>query len=201
MGFEMEAIEDWRAELRRSLVERMFPESVETQRAAFAWLAFEHEFEFMVTIQFGQALNDGQIHAAIGRFGALLDRYWLGRAWARYASDERAFFVATIERGKKGNSHVHMLLRRPHAVAARFTRAIWREELQAKVLSDVITDSARRKGICPFGDVLFERLFNQVGGAAYVLKKFGGRNSTELILSHEFHPRHSEPPVTATRTG
>ncbi len=164
----------------------------------FDLLAFDLEFDFAVTIQFGEPLNERQIKEAVKRSGAMFDSHWLGRSWAKRASQERTFFVAVVERGKKkGNAHVHMLLRRP-SVAYNVSPS-WREKAQPRALSYILTERARRMGICPHGDVKIQRISDQAGAASYALKDLSGRNSVDPILSSEFHAGKRNSRVTATR--
>jgi hypothetical protein len=204
---------DWKSIIRARLADILLPhppfepelyptsdsyqERLKRQRALLIWCAFEEDFEFMVTVQFGKGLHEDQLRAGVKRLVALFDHHWLGRKWAKYAGEDRTFFVAFVEHGSTGNVHVHLLLRRPNAVVAR-PLAGWREREYARCLTREFTDRARRKFICPRGDVQFVHLrseFDQVSAASYILKDFWKWNSSGPILSNEFHSHNSEKPV------
>src|SRR5690242_11449932 len=57
------------------------------------WL-WDCEFDFFVTINSNDiSTSHEQGRLAIKKFGAILDRYFLGKKWAGLDSNERTFFV------------------------------------------------------------------------------------------------------------
>jgi len=182
---------NWREQARERITSKLFPKPaflpepypsldsyqsrLQRHDAWFVW-TLPRDFEYMTTVQFGEPRSEAQIAMAIRRLCALMDRYWLGRHWSRYPAGERTDYIGAVEEGpKRGHSHVHLLLRRPRSVVQRSVEGSWREQAQARCLSCVFTDLARRKGVCPHGDVRFNRLNNEhdrMQAASYVLKDF-----------------------------
>ncbi len=184
--------QDWRTEHRpeflRRIKAKLFPqpaflpdafpspdsyqERLRRRDALFDW-CLEHDPEFTVTLQFGESVDDNHVAVRVEKFVALLDRYWLGAKWARQMTSERTWKVGVIEEGpKRGHTHVHLLIRRP----CRLPRlSDWREREQGRFLSLHFTQLGRRKGICPRGNVRFDRLReadDQVLAVSYALKDF-----------------------------
>ena len=188
---------DWRSAAREGIRERLeailfpsprflnenFPsadsyqERLRRRKALFGWIIGQ-DFDFAVTMQFGEDLDDARVAAAVRRFAAILDHYWLGRHWCRYQPCDRTFFVGTVEEGpKRGNTHVHLLLRLPPSVP-RSTG--WRRQEQSRCYSLVFSDLGRRKGVCPRGDIRFDLLRDEYDkwlATSYALKDvYDGRD-------------------------
>jgi hypothetical protein len=126
---------DWRAEARARLDARRFPtpkleaepypvsdslqERLVRQRAIFRGAA-DQDPEFHVTLKFNDCLDQNQVYKRLRRFDALLDHFFLGKNWARFASADRTFFIAFIEQDctipnnrDRVGVHAHLLLRNP----------------------------------------------------------------------------------------
>lgn len=158
---------DWREAARHRIAEKHFVS--EERQEAFLWLTKLADWEYFVTIQFGVPLREQLILDALYRFEALMDWDWLGRGWAKKPRGERTQYIAVAERGpREGNMHVHLLLNCPPFVTVPDD---WR-------LSRRFTDLGRHKGVCPNGDIQFQRIgqdeSNLVRCVSYLLKNFSG---------------------------
>jgi hypothetical protein len=194
----------WNSEIGNRLAKQMLPQpDFEPQehvladslqerhrrgRALFPWL-FEQEPDFLVTIKFNEQLSNGQLRQRLRHFDAMLDRHFLGEHWAKFSSAERAFFIAFLERDANG-LHVHMLMRLPRKVSLV---PAWK----LVPLSKAFTELGRRKGVCPYGDILFlgigdyrsgHNACDQARAISYVLKDFSSGWNSEFFLAAEFHP-------------
>jgi hypothetical protein len=188
-------IPDWRVEARERIATKLFPqpaflpeefpspdsfqERLRRREAAFRW-CMEQDFEFLVTLQFGESIEQSQVESVMKRFGAVADDYWLCGRRSKYTAAELTLFVGGIEEGpKRGNTHVHLLLRRPQSVVQCAVAGSWREQAQARCLTGVFTSLAHRKGIC-HGGVRFDWLRGETDrmlAASYVLKdQYQGRD-------------------------
>jgi hypothetical protein len=139
-------------------------------------------WEYLVTIQFGVPLQEQPILAALRRFEALVDYYWLGRGFYKMPSGERTQYIAVAERGpREGNTHVHLLLNRPPSVTPPDD---WRYDAEPRVLSYIFTDQGRRRGVCPNGNIQFKRIGRDESDLArcvsYLLKNLSGPDSIIL---------------------
>jgi hypothetical protein len=202
---------DWRSEAHARLYARRFQtprfehepwpaadslqERLKRQRAMFRW-AVGQDPDFHVTVQFNDSLDERQASKRLRQFDALLDDYWLGKHWARYASEDRAFFVAFLERTAKG-LHAHLLVRKSKS-RRRPDAPEWKLAAQARVLTVRFTAMCRAKGVTPRGDVLFQRLatdWDQEQATSYCVKTFdeewNSRNG--FMLSSEFHSKARIP--------
>jgi hypothetical protein len=179
---------DWRADARSRLASKLLPQPVflpeafpsldsyqerlRRRKAHFSW-CIEQDFEFLVTLQFGKSVDQIRVESAMKKFGAVADDYWLPGRRSKYLAAERTFFVGAVEEGpRRGNTHVHLLLRRPRYVIERTVAGSWREQAQARCLTVTFSDLAHRKGIC-HGGVRFDRLrdeTDQMLASSYVLK-------------------------------
>jgi hypothetical protein len=158
-----------------------YQERLRRRDAAFDWIV-EQDFEFLVTIQFGMVLDEIRVATAVRRFGALMDRHWLGARWSQRPAEDRTYYIGAIEEGpKRGNTHVHLMLRRPRSVPRP---ADWRRLGQCWHLARLFTDRARQLNICPHGDIDFKEIRDgddKEDATSYVLKDF--HQGHDLILA------------------
>jgi len=206
-------IPEYKYEARARLAEIMFPrrlglpydssgpDSYEARLDRLRnWFLFalDQNFEMMVTIQFNEKLNEGQLRAKLKRFDAFVNRYYLGREWAKFQAGERAFFLAFAEANISGSDvHTHLLLRRPQRKALFSLRT----SLDHTLLAKQWTVACRKKHICPHGDIDIRAFDGDVALAhAYALKYIEARNLTKgFFLSSEFGP--SEKVATRPSSG
>ncbi|HTQ58340.1 MAG TPA: hypothetical protein VMI94_27950 [Bryobacteraceae bacterium] len=173
---------------------------LERQRAMPAWLQ-SLDLEYLVTIKFNEELRFPEIWQRLKRIDAMLNHHWLGRDWQnfrRFPSPDRLFFVAFIERDRANYGvHAHLLLRRPRGAKVDHPRLHWR-------LPYIVTDKARRKGICPRGDIDIRQIEieSELATVDYCVKNLSqGGNSAQdrCVLSTEFHPKNGSPGGNAKR--
>jgi hypothetical protein len=186
-------MEAWKVEGRRRVVEKVNKtQGYSLRTECVKWCAFDHDFEYHVTIQTNESLSEVQLSDTARRFAALINSSWLGKRWSRFPAHERVFFVATAEDGTSGGNHLHLLLRMPrrYANAMRSAPAWLRDRaVQERALSLRFTALGRAKYVCSHGDVCFRKLEDEgqrLAAASYVFKRF--RSGSNLILSTQFDP-------------
>lgn len=92
-------------------------------RSAF-YPAWNVQIEHRKIKEVGIPLNDCVVNYAMGRtalkrWQSFIDRYFLGRAWSKSRAEDRLFFIAFPELGRKSerydnNLHYHLLARVPY---------------------------------------------------------------------------------------
>ena len=120
------------------------------QRAMFLF-ALHQEPEVFLTLKLNQQLSEVVMRDRLRRFDAVLNRFFLGRRWHRYPSEERVWYVGFVERDRdgSGSAHVHYLMRPPNR-GKRLPRRMLRRSL-----SILLTHEVRKRcnRVAPAGDV------------------------------------------------
>ena len=200
----MQTDRHWKADLRRDHEAAEFPippgaenyaefvRRIELQRAFFR-LAVDQKPDLSITLKLNTVCN---VRNKLKQFGAILDRYFLGRNWCKRPSADRFFFVAFIEpdRDATGAQHAHLLVRLPTSTRERWRKRPWK----ATLLSERLTSLIRRKGM-PAGNVhirLIKSEWEAESAASYAVKNAKRQewNSANFILSTEFSSRLSAGP-------
>jgi len=143
------------------------------------------EADYMFVLRFEQPLSFNAIRRRLKKFGALLDRYVLGRHW--YKSPIRSEWIAVVEDRK----HVHILIRLPgHRKLTRYQE----EYGPLPHLSMMWTSMVRHRKIAARAHVSRLRETDDLRIAFYCAKRARYKEMWKadyefLILSSEFHSR------------
>jgi len=71
--------------------------------------------DFFVTANFNRSTNIEGARAALKRWGAMVDRKFVGKHWSKKEPSERVFYYAAAEH-LHSNLHWHMMLKLPNGV-------------------------------------------------------------------------------------
>lgn len=166
-----------------------YRERLARQRSLATWL-WDQEFDCMVTINSNDPLFSFERgRFALKGFGALLDRYFLGKRWCEIESRQRTFFVAVPE-SAGGELHYHILLRFPPKPR--------RDSTQIARFMRQLTAKLKAKRIFPRGDVHIQSFqgrsgeidsYHQLCTISYVVKHRwkADLKDCDCIISSEFH--------------
>jgi hypothetical protein len=193
--------QDWRLDERIRLRAKLFPhpafmpeafpsldsyqQRLRRREELYDWIV-QQEFDFHVTLQFGDTLTEIQVDRALRRFAALVDRHFLGGRWSKFPANARTLFIGAVEEGPQhGHSHVHLLLKLPPSIFVPMGER--RIEL-GRVMTETFTALGRKKGVCSKGDVRFDALDEEdieaAGAAAYVLKDFASSGRDFVLIAY-----------------
>jgi hypothetical protein len=144
-------------------------------------------FDLFMTVNSNDPrLTYGRGRIALRKLDAIMDRYFLGKRWCRFPSEQRTFFIAVPERGADGDLHYHLLVRIPPKLKTV-------SEKLKTVHRCINKRNLQRKKIFPRGDVhtrMLKRndLSAQVSVACYVVKRLWREESwANWMLSTELH--------------
>jgi hypothetical protein len=162
---------------------------LQRRRELAFWLS-EREFDWMVTINPNDPRFDHKRgRTALKKFGALTDRYFLGKRWCRFKPSARTFFFAVPEHSG-GELHYHLLLKLP-------TKA-FRDSTRIRRFIRTLNGKLQSKRIVPRGDAHVLRLsgrgeiqdsLKQRDTVCYVAKGLWRSDDYDnCVLSTEFHP-------------
>jgi hypothetical protein len=168
-----------------------YAQRVDRQRALAGWL-WDQEFDLHITINSNDPrLGYGHGRDALKKFDALVDRYFLGKKWCRFDSNNRTLFFAVPEHGG-GELHYHILMKlRPKAR---------RDRKKLRRFIRLLTGLLKSKKIFPRGDAHVHRLTGrseieecdrQLLTACYVAKGLWREDDfSHCVLSSELHSGH-----------
>lgn len=142
---------------------------IDDYRAGLVKLLCSFDADLFITATPNRDVSLPSAKKTVEQFHAILDLILFGRSWK---SQQRTFFIAVPERGKKGDQlHYHALVR----VAPEISR------------SDTIQCAHRAYAkICQAGSLDVQLVGNQAARARYMVKGSDPDLLAEFVLSTEF---------------